>query len=173
MALGCDNLDCRSLAAFTVYSTALTPKRSYCWKPRINGSLSRPRPPRSRLWCRRGAGHVPRHPPDLSQPFYRFPRTFFSLNDAGSCAVRAPGVGDPSRITRVPCGPIAVQPWQSSPPIWSNQRPNGRLWATLPVGLARGNGSRLIELPTTAYAGGPSFVDACMPTASERSLWSV
>ena len=109
------------------------------------------------------------HPPGRSQPFTPVSVTFFPVNDAGSCAARALGGGDPSRITQVPCGPIAVQLWQSSPPIWSNQRPNGRLWATLPVGLARGKGSRLIELPTTAYAGGPSFVDACMPTASERS----
>ena len=114
-----------------------------------------------------------RHPPDLSQPFYRFPRTFFSLKYAGSCLSRAQGRVSPIRIALVPCCPIAVISRQSSRHTQSNQRSNGRFWATLPVGLTRCNGSHVVELPTTAYAGGPAFVDACMRTVSERSLRSV
>ena len=116
---------------------------------------------------------MPGHPPDRSQPFNRFRRNFFPVNNAGSCPARALGCADPSRRILVPCWPTVVKLWQSTPSIWSNQRPNGRLWATLPVGLTCGNGSHLWELPTTPYAGGPSFVDACTRIVSERSLRSV
>ena len=66
-----------------------------------------------------------------------------------------------------------AKPWQSSRHTWSNQRPNGRFWATLPVGLTRVNGSQHLVPPTTACTGGHPFVDACMQSGSERSPWSV
>ena len=111
--------------------------------------------------------------PRPSPALLNFSGDFIEVQYAGSCLARAQGCRVPIRIALVPCCPIAVKPRQSSRHVGSNRRPNGRLWATLPLGLTRGNGSRLLEPPTTACTGGPSFVDACMRTVSERSPRSV
>ena len=106
--------------------------------------------------------------PRPSPALLNFSGDFIEVQYAGSCLARAQGCRVPIRIALVPCCPIAVKPRQSSRHIGSNRRPNGRLWATLPLGLTRGNGSRLLEPPTTACTGGPSFVDACMRTGVRK-----
>jgi len=95
------------------------------------------------------------------------------LKYAVSCFSRAQGCVGPIRMALVPCCPIAVKPRQSSRHTWSNQRPNGRFWATLPVGLTRVNGSHHLVPPTTACTGGHPLVDACMQSGSEWSPWSM